>query len=284
MTERITEGQNKENAKATFKNILKILGDVALYAFIIIGLLCVLVAITSKKDKDGTATIFGYQLRTVETSSMDYNRQFDEEVGYDNVDIKELPINTMVFIEVVPEDPEERAQWYADLKEGDVITFRYSEYGNRQIVVTHRLVSKVYRESDGGYTLTLKGDNGPINENSLADEQVIDSLSKSSFNYVIGKVTGSSKVLGWIVTTLQKPIGLILVIILPCAIIIVYEVMRIISMFGDDKKKRQLENDELNKRIQKEQQDEIEELKKKLAMIENKEDAPKEEIGAEEKD
>ena len=264
MSGSFVEWFKSEKTKTTFKKVFNVIGNVFLYAFIIIGLFSVLVAITAKKDVDGTATIFGYQMRTVETASMDYNEQFDREVGYENVAIDDLPVNTMVFIEVVPEDPEERKEWYADLQDGDVLTFKYNEY-DRQVTVTHRIVNILYRESDGGYTITLKGDNGPVSENSLADEQVIDTLSPTSYNYVVGKVVGSNRFLGWLVTTLQKPLGLIIIIILPCAIIIVYEIVRIITMLGEDKKKKQAE-------IQQKQQEEIESLKQKLASLENKEE------------
>ena len=55
--------------KALFKRIAAILGDVLLFAFIGICCFVVVLTIVSKKDVDGTATIFGYQLRFVKTAS-----------------------------------------------------------------------------------------------------------------------------------------------------------------------------------------------------------------------
>ena len=65
-----------------------------------------MLTITAKKDKDGTATILGTQMRLVTTSSMEKSPATDVS-GFK---VKHIPVNSMVFIDVVPEDPAEAGQ------------------------------------------------------------------------------------------------------------------------------------------------------------------------------
>ena len=103
----------------------KIAGNILLYLFIAICLLGVILAITSKKDDDGTATIFGKQLRFVLSPSMEKCDATDVS-GFE---IKDIPTKSVVFIDTVPEDEAKAAAWYADLKVGDVLTFKYAADG-----------------------------------------------------------------------------------------------------------------------------------------------------------
>ena len=174
--------------------------------------------------------------------------------GYE---IKDIPTNSMVFIEVVPEDEEEAEKWYADLKIGDVLTFKYVYV--TQETITHRITG-ISPNSYGGYTIRLEGDN----KNSDADTltQTIDTSEKNSPNYIIGKVTGQSYALGTFVTALKSPIGLIFIVIIPALAIVVYEIFKIVTLLTSDKKKKAEE--EL---VQ--QKSEIDRLKQRLAELES---------------
>jgi seryl-tRNA synthetase len=75
-------------------------------------------------------------------------------------------------------------------------------------------------------------------------------------------VTGQSYVLGLLVYAFKTPVGIVCLIIIPCLIIIAFEVMRLVKVFGKDKKEKlQAEK--------KKQDDEIEELKRQLAELQN---------------
>lgn len=266
--------------KETVKKVVNITSTVLLYLFMAICLIGVLLTITAKKDADGTATVLGTQMRVVTSSSMEKNDATDVS-GYK---IKSIPIKSMVFVDVVPEDPTEAEKWYSDIKVGDVLTFKYVY--TRQVTITHRVVH-VRPNGQGGYLVVLHGDNvdkdSVIDFDSASNEyiksikdnksgnyeneyQVIDTSEPYSYDYIIGKVSGKSFILGWFISSLKTPVGIVLMIILPAFLIIVFEVIKIFRLFGAEKKEKQ--DEETKKQL-----DEIEELKKKLAELEAKEKA-----------
>lgn len=240
--------------KKTIIKILRIIFNVILYAFMIVCLFGIVLTIFSKKDIDNTAIIFGYQMRIVQSPSMEESEFTDTS----EFEIKDLPVKTVIFIEVVPEDEAEREAWFADIKDGDVLTFKYLY--TRQETITHRVVDKIAKET-GGYLIYLEGDNKASEEGVLT--QVIDTSDENSPNYVIGKVVGHNYPLGLLVYALKSPIGLIFIIFIPCLVIIIFEVVRIINVLNAEKKAKAKAKEE-------EQLNELEELKRKLAVLEQK--------------
>ncbi|MBR2970908.1 MAG: hypothetical protein IKC48_03835 [Clostridia bacterium] len=229
--------------KDAFKKIAVIVGNVLLYVFIAICLFGVILTVTAKKDADGTATIFGRQLRIVKTASMEAS----EGTDVSDFDIKSIRTGAMIFVQVVPEY--DATAWYDSLNEGDVLTFKYV-YG-KQETITHRITKKTPKE--GGFVFELTGDNKDGEMGALT--QTIDTTLADSPNYIIGKVVGQSYVLGKFVSALQSPAGLVLIVIIPALAIIAFEVIRIVGVIGPSKKK----------------QSEIEELRKRVAELEAKE-------------
>lgn len=240
--------------KKTIIKILRIIFNVILYAFMIVCLFGIVLTIFSKKDIDNTAIIFGYQMRIVQSPSMEESEFTDTS----EFEIKDLPVKTVIFIEVVPEDEAEREAWFADIKDGDVLTFKYLY--TRQETITHRVVDKIAKET-GGYLIYLEGDNKASEEGVLT--QVIDTSDENSPNYVIGKVVGHNYPLGLLVYALKSTIGLIFIIFIPCLVIIIFEVVRIINVLNSEKKAKAKAKEE-------EQLNELEELKRKLAALEQK--------------
>ena len=234
------------------KKVGKIAANILLYVFIAVCLFSVILTISSKKDADGTATIFGVQMRSVLSPSMEKCDATDVS-GYE---IKDIPTGSMVFIEVVPEDPEEAAQWYADLKIGDVLTFKYVYV--KQETITHRITG-IRQNADGGYTIRLEGDNKNSDSETLT--QTINTSEKNSPNYVIGKVTGQSYLLGLFVKTMKSPVGLICIVIIPSLIIVILEILKIIKLLGADKRKQEQEEKERTA-------NELDELRRRLAEYE----------------
>lgn len=71
---------------------------------------------------------------------------------------------------------------------------------------------------------------------------------------------------------LKKPVGIVCVVIVPCLLMIVIQIFRIVNVLGADKKNKRKE-EQANK------DDEIEELKRQLAALQNAAAPEKEEIG-----
>lgn len=256
-----------EKKESRIVKIGKIVLDVLMYAFLVIAAFAVIITVTAKRDSDGTATVFGYQFRLVESSSMEKN----EFVDASNFEIKDIPLYSMVFVEVVPEDKTEAEEWYSQLKEGDVLTFKYA-YTAKQEVITHRIISTPEQKETGGYVIKLQGDNRNSENGALT--QIIDTSQENSFNYVIGKVVGQSYPLGLLMYALQKPVGLVCIVIIPCCIIIALEVIRIVTALTSDKRKKEQEERE-------KQSNEIEELKRQIEALKKGESAELEKTTAE---
>ena len=234
------------------KKIAKITLNVLLYLFLALCIFSVFMTMASKKDADGAAEIFGYQMRVVTSDSM----AKCELTDVSEFEIKDIPIRSMVFVQLMPDDPAEADAWYRSLQKGDVLTFRYVY--TTQITITHRITSITEKES-GGFLIELAGDNKNSKDGQLI--QVIDTSVPNNTNYVIGKVTGQAYLFGAIMSFLMQPIGMILVIIVPCLFIILLEILKIARVFGADKKER-----ERTEKAQKEQ--ELEELRRRLAELE----------------
>lgn len=249
------------DGKSKTKKVLSIIGNVLLWLFLAFCLVMLIFAIVAKRSDDGAVNFFGNEMRVVLSPSMAKS----DETDVSGFEIKDIPVRSLVITEVLPEDEEEAAAWYGELKVGDVLTFRYLAAG-RQETITHRIIA-IEKLSDG-YKITLRGDNGAEN----AGEQVIytdEATNPEPANYVLGKVVHVSVVLGNIIYILQQPIGIALVIIVPAAIVIIFQLLRIVTVLSGEKRKQAEEK-------QAEQEGEIEALKKRLAEMEQQqtENAP----------
>ncbi len=248
----MSEEKNKDK-KRIVKKVFRIIGNVFLYLIIAIAMFVLIISIKSKKDSDGTATVFGHQLRFVQSDSMEQCDLTDVS----DFEIKSIRVKSCIFIEVVPESEKEKEEWYKNLKVGDVLTFKYVY--SKQETITHRIV-KIEEKQTGGYIITLEGDNKNADTDLL--QQTIDTSLEDSPNYIIGKVTGQSYLLGVLVYAFKTPVGIVCLIIIPCLIIIAFEVIRLIRVLGKDKKEKIAAE-------KKKQDDEIEELKRQLAELQN---------------
>ena len=238
--------------KAKVKKIGKIALDVLLYIFLAICIFSVFVTVLSKRDSDGAAEVFGYQMRIVTSDSMSES-EFTDVSAYK---IKDIPIRSMVFVKVMPDDKDGADEFYRSLNVGDVLTFRYVY--TTQVTITHRITSITEKET-GGFIIELAGDNKSSEDGQLT--QIIDTSIPNNTNYVIGKVTGQAYLLGLLISFLSQPVGIILLIIVPCFIIILLEVLKIVKVLSADKKKREEEEKE-------KKESELEELRRKLAELE----------------
>lgn len=237
--------------KPTLKKIAGIAANVLVYFFLALCLFAVIVTVFAKREADGTARIFGYQFRTVASESMAKCDQTDVS----EYKIKSIPLGSMIIIESVPSDEDEAAEWYASLKVGDVLTFRYVY--ETQVTITHRIVA-IRDNGQGGYYIDLEGDNKYVGQDQL--EQTLDTSLDGSPNHAIGKVVGQSYILGLFLTLLKSKLGIIIIIMLPCILIISLEVYKIVKTLTDDRKKRDREEHERK-------DNEIRELRRQLAEL-----------------
>ena len=268
-----SEEKVAQDGKKTSSKLSKALGiavDVILYLFLAICLFALIISLVSKKDPDGAVNLFGREMRLVVSQSMEKSEYSRKDI--EQYEIKDLKLRSMVFIERVPDDEEEAKEWYSRLAVGDVLTFRYV-IGSSQQTITHRIIEITPKE--GGYVIQLQGDNR--GESGDVSTQTIDTSEsgETAFNYVIGKVTGSSTVLGYIVYGIKQPIGTALIVIVPCCIIIIWHVIRIISVVSEDRKKKAAAELEAAKKLAEQQAEErekqaaeLEEMKRRLAVFE----------------
>ena len=238
--------------KAKIKKISTITLNVLLYLFLALCILSVIITVLSKRDSDGATNVFGYQMRIVTSDSMTAC-EFTDVSAYE---IKDIPIRSMIFIETVPKDQKEAQEWYRDLKVGDVLTFRYVY--TRQVTITHRIVHIEEKET-GGFLIELAGDNKDSDSQQL--KQVIKTAEKNSPNYVIGKVTGQSLPFGFVLSILQTKVGIVCILIIPCLIIILLEILKMIKIINSDKKAK-LKEETVKK------DNELEELRRRIAELE----------------
>lgn len=238
--------------KSKIKKIGNIAANVIIYLFIAICLFSVFLTIFSKKDTDGAAEIFGYQFRIVVSDSMAKSEYTDVS----EFKIKSIPIRSMIFVKVMPDDPAEADEWYRSLKVGDVLTFRYVY--TTQETITHRIVS-IEEKNTGGFIISLAGDNKTSEDGQL--NQVIDTSIPNNMNYVIGKVTGQAYLVGVVMSFLMQPIGIILAIIMPCFIIVLLEVAKIVMVLTADKRSKE-------KEAREKQALELDELRRKISELE----------------
>ena len=245
--------------KSRLRKIFGVIRTIVIYLFFAFCLASLAIAVTSKKDTDGTVTVFGRQMRIVVSPSMEKCEATDVS-GYE---IKDIRVKSIVFIETVPTEEKAATEWYGKLKAGDVLTFKYV-YA-RQETITHR-ITEITEKPAGGYVIKLEGDNKNSDTETLA--QTIDTSLADSPNYVVGKVTGQSYVLGLLITALKSPVGLVCIVIVPCSIIVIFEIVRIVGAVTEEKKKKQLEQ-------QAEKDRELEELRRRLAELSGEREAEK---------
>lgn len=254
-SEQIDSEQQEKVKRPWWKKALTIFVDVVLVLFVSAAVFLIVITVSSKKDSDGTVTLFNTQLRFVQSDSMAESPYTDVS----NYKIKSIPVKSCVFIDVIPEEEPKREEWLKTVEIGDVLTFKYVY--TKQETITHR-VTAIEEKSEGGYIITLEGDNKASESGVL--KQIIDTSETESSNYIIGRVTGQSYFLGVLIYALRQPLGIALIIIVPCAIIIILNAIRIFRVLSQDKKEKALAASTAKN-------DEIEELKRQIELLKKNE-------------
>ncbi|GAB3056824.1 signal peptidase I SipW [Virgibacillus ainsalahensis] len=166
---------------------------------LLVLLVSVAALVVSTKISGGEPELFGYQLKTVLSGSM------------------EPGIQTGSIIAVQSVDGDERAGFQA----GDVITFMEEE----DKLVTHRITEVNTTES--GVLYTTKGDNNnAVDSNPVLAENVVAVYSDFTVPYA-----------GYIVDFAQSPEGSALLLILPGILMFGYSVITIWKTLSELEKK-----------------------------------------------
>ena len=173
-----------------------IIGPIITCILAVICTAMIIITIISPKGADGASQIFGYELRVVESNSM----EACEATDVSKYEIGSFSKNTMLIVALVPDREDEAFDWYSDVKVGDVLTVRYTY--DRQVTITHRVTSITLNEDGQSYTIELQGDN--INSDASQLTQVINTADTEGRNYVIGKVIWENYGIGSIVCGLQR--------------------------------------------------------------------------------
>ena len=108
-----------------------------------------------------------------------------------------------------------------ELEIGDIITFISPDPRFGGISVTHRIIDKYYDESSGSYSYRTQGDN-----NNVADSALVPN------NNILGKVILKIPKLGYLQDILSSKGGLIIVVIIPCLVILSYDIMKLLKKAG----------------------------------------------------
>lgn len=112
-----------------------------------------------------------------------------------------------------------------ELEIGDIITFISPDPRFGGISVTHRIIDKYYDESSGNYSYRTQGDN-----NNVADSALVPN------NNILGKVILKIPKLGYLQDILSSKGGLIIVVLIPCLVILSYDIMKLLKKAGQKTK------------------------------------------------
>ncbi len=222
--------------KSTWKKVL----DIIYYIFLGIFLLLAIVSVTSRITN---GKIGNTQFLVVASSSMDGEKQEDYS-------IKTIPVKSLIAIDLVKDGKEE--DFYSQLKKGDVLTFNYVSLNN--VTITHRIISDPVKDSSGVYKFELRGD-------AVEESEIQTVYSDGRTGEILGKVTYVSLPLGQIYFFIASKLGTMLLVVLPCSLIAIIEICRIIRLVSEQRNKKKEEKE----RVENEAKDkEIEELKRQL--------------------
>lgn len=170
------------------KALLKWLNRIVSSIFILL-IISVAAVILSNKLTDGEAGIFGYQLKTVLSGSME----------------PDIQTGSIIAIKSINEKASQ------NLQINDVITF--SNPDNQ--LITHRIVDVT--SNDSGVFYTTKGDN-----NNTAD------IAPVSPDNIVGQYQGFTiPFIGYLIQFAQSPNGIILFMITPGFVMLAYSVFTI---------------------------------------------------------
>ena len=187
----------------TVRKVLHFLSTVLLYSLLIIVLIIavffgayVIDQMIGVKNHEDRAPLFG---------------------GYGIISPSMVPNINVYDAVVTMRVPTEKIEMY------DVITFLSKDIDTHGTPITHRVVGIVETE-DGKIGYRTKGDNNNAEDNALIME-----------DEVIGKVLFRIPMIGYVRTFITSRIGWLLIVVLPCVGIIIYDIGKLIGLVKNSK-------------------------------------------------
>lgn len=193
------------------KKILKIVLNVIVYVlFALILLLTVLIVSSNGK---GYTSLFGTAFVTVESDSMDGDREDSFKEG------------ALLKLEILSYEEK------LELKEGDIISF-YDNVSGHQFVNSHRIIE--VRGEANGTSFVTQGDKAgaPVDSTPRRVEEVI------------GKVVGHTNGIGKVFQFIRTTAGFVVCIVLPCLLLVAYCVYDLVRIIREQKRADKEKNKE----------------------------------------
>lgn len=201
------------------KKFFSVLGNIFVVLFLLVALAVMASVLTSQKG-NGLPDLYGYSPLAVQSDSM--------EPTFKKGDL--------VIIQ--------KRNDYNALNEGDIVTF-FAFKDGQKYYDTHRIV-KVKPHNQTNYYVT-RGDNS-----------IFDDLNLASYSNIVGVYTGYKvPYLGGIMDFLKTQTGIFICIVLPLALLFIWQLFKFISVFTESKKQKAVE--EMAVDIEAEKQKAIEE-------------------------
>lgn len=254
--------QSNEETKKKPKT--KFILNIVLYVFLGILLVFDGFALYSKmnmKGKNGTMNFFGNEVRLVLTGSMNGTDEFYEQ--HPEFKVKRIRVHDAVYVKTAPAadaKQEKIDKFYSKIVIGDILTFIDQLHGNK--IVSHRIVSikiKVNPETGGNiYKFTMLGDHPDAHDDTPQP-------AASDGGTIIGKVTGTNRVLGNVLYALVgQKIILVCTVIIPCGVFALIEIIKIIFILSQSRREKVLV---ANQKKITEKDDELERLRMELERL-----------------
>ena len=135
------------------------------------------------------------------------------------------------------------------LKKGDIITFYSSDPRYAGVIVTHRIIG-IEKSSAGENLYRTKGDN-----NNTPDATFV------KYKDIQGRVILKIPKIGYIQHLLVTAYGWVFLVVIPCAVIVIYDIIKLFKLiFNKKKKKNKTNSDETKQDEKKDEEDDIEVL------------------------
>lgn len=200
--------------KTQAKKIGAIVANVLVWAFLVFAALVTVLTFVSLNAKDGVPSIFGKSFVSVQSPSMDGDREGSFKQG-DMLIVDKISSNEAL-----------------ELTEGTIIVYRapidINGDGQTGDINTHRIVSK--RTTDGGI----------VYYKTQGDAEIYEDNYELRFTDVVAIYDGHSKLsgIGAVADFLKSSLGFFLIVVLPMALFFLYEVYNLIKIIMEQKMKK----------------------------------------------
>lgn len=199
--------------KTEAKKIVSIVLNVLVWAFLVFATLVTILTFVSMNAKDGVPSLFGKSFVSVQSPSMDGNKEGSFKQG------------DLLIVEKISADKA------FNLEEGTIIVYRSPEDINKDgetgDINTHRIVKRITENDTVRYQ--TKGD-----ANNGEDPYTLH------YTDIVAIYNGHSRVKGFgsVVDFLKSSMGFLLVVVLPMALFFIYEVYNLIKILMENKLKK----------------------------------------------